>query len=166
MKKSLILTLMAFLAIGAQAQLNMSSRTGSTLIDSRDNYLVAFEDGEYQLVTTDYFSKKEVVLALGETKSLALASVLQIEEWMKQAKKGDVNPISQYGSTCNLVKVDGSTMLLSEGDKDYCIGAYYVLVPDMKKYSTFISQVVTMPHAIGHLSKSDLSRIKNKLIKQ
>ena len=165
MKKILMMLCLGLMTVAGYAQLNMSSRTGSSVVDKTAYYIVVFEDAQYQLVLSDYFSDQEIILSLGETQHSALASLLQMEEWMKSAKTGAMNAVRQSDKTYNLVKVNGNTMCVSAGDADYCIGAYAVLVPDLKKYSRFISEVADMPHPLGHLTKSDLKRIRQKITK-
>ncbi len=70
MKKTLLLLVMGLFTLGASAQLNMSSRTGSEVIDKDKNgtYIVALENNSYQIFLQDYFKSREIAVSLGADK--------------------------------------------------------------------------------------------------
>lgn len=167
MKKILLLFLAGMFTLGANAQLKMSSRTGSEIVDQDKNktYIVAFENNSYQLFLQDYFESREISVSLGADKHQALATVLQMITWMKSAKIGEVNRISSDEVNFNFVKADNKTLVVSQGNSEYCMAAYEVLVPNLKKHRNFILESVDLPHTIGHITVSDLNRIQKKLLK-
>lgn len=165
MKKIVLLFLAGLLTLGANAQLKMSSRTGSEVVDKTNYYVVAFEDNAYQIFLQDYFESREISVSLGADKHQALATVLQMITWLKSAKKGESNRVSTDEVNYNFVKADGKTLVVSKGDSEYCMAAYEVLVPNLKKHRNFILESVDLPHTVGHITISDLNRIQKKLLK-
>lgn len=158
---------MGLMTLSASAQLNMSSRTGQEIVDKSDYYIVAYENGAYQIFLQDYFKSREIAVSLGGDKQTASKTVVDILDWMKNAKKGDLNRITPAGEQegYNFVKADGKTLLVSKGDSEYCMAAFNLLVPGLKNYRRFISDVTVLPNTIGHITTSDLKRIQKKLSK-
>ncbi len=165
MKRTLVLVVMVLITLCAGAQLKMSSRTGSEVIDRTDYYVVAYEDKSYQIFLQDYFESREIAVKLGNDKHQALATVLQMISWMREAKKGEVSRISDEEGNYNFVKGDRKTLVVSRGDSEYCMAAYEVLVPNLEKYRNFIVESTDLPHTVGHITTSDLKRIKKNLLK-
>ena len=169
MKKTLLLLVMGLFTLGASAQLNMSSRTGSEVIDKDKNstYIVALENNSYQIFLQDYFKSREIAVSLGADKQTAAKTVENILAWMKSAKKGEVNRITTVGEKdgYNFVKADGKTLLVSKGDSEYCMAAFNLLVPGLKNYRRFITDATALPYTIGHITTSDLKKIQKKLNK-
>lgn len=159
---------MGLFTVAASAQLTMSSRTGSEIVDQDKNktYIVAYENNNYQIFLQDYFKSREIAVNLGADRQTAEKTVGQILDWMKGAKVGEVNRISNGSDdNYNFVKADGKTLLVSKGDSEYCMAAYKVLVPNMKKYGRFLTEATSLPNTIGHITTSDLKRIQKKLQK-
>lgn len=165
MKKFFLMLIMGVLTLGTQAQMSVSSRAGSNVIDQRDNYMLTLNGGSYQLIAKDYFDGKEIVIELGDNQNNALASILQMQALLKSAKKGVGNSVKFGYKTFNLVKPNGNLFLISEGDADYSMATYTVLVPGLKKYSKFLKDVTRMPYSVGNISKSDLQRMQKKILK-
>lgn len=157
---------MGLFTLGASAQLSMSSRTGQEIIDKCEYYVVAFEDNAYQMFLQDYFKSREIAVSLGADKRQAAETVTNILAWMKSAKAGEVNRVSVGGAEgFNFVKGDGKTLLVSKSDGEYCMAAYQILVPNLKKHRRFITDVTALPNTIGHITTNDLKRIQKKLQK-
>ncbi|MCR4664235.1 MAG: hypothetical protein K5660_02610 [Paludibacteraceae bacterium] len=165
MKKTLLLFVMGLFTLGASAQLSMSSRTGQEIIDKTDYYIVAYEGNIYQIFLQDYFKSREISVSLGSDRTQAAKTVGDILMWMKSAKAGEVNRITEANESYNFVKADGKTLLVSVGDSEYCMAAYNVLVPALKKYRRFITDATALPNTIGHITVSDLKKIQKKLSK-
>ncbi|GEM_PF-2826113 len=163
MKKIFSLCLLCLSAVVAFAQLNVVAGSDKYQIDQRPNYSIRYEANMYVLVLADYFTQREITLELADTREHSIAEIMTIENQMKAAKKGETISITQKGRKYNVVKVSGNEYLFSEGQPDYQLSAYQVLVPALKKHSEFIQSVVRMPYAIGHVTKSDLSRMQKKL---
>ena len=165
MKKFFVMLMLGMLTLGAQAQMSVSSRAGSNVIDQRDNYMLTLNGGSYQLIAQDSFGGKEIVIELGDNQNNALASILQMQALLKSAKKGVANPVKFGYKTYNMVKPNGNLFLISEGDADYCMATFTLLVPGLKKYSAFLKDVTRMPYSVGNISKSDLQRMQKKILK-
>ena len=160
MKKTILLFLMGLLTLGVQAQ----SVGSQTVLDQRDNYVLTITGGNYQIIAKDYFGGKDVIIDLGNDQTLALAKLMTLQSNLKQTKKG-IPTVETFGyRTYNFVNA-GNTYLISEGNADYCMSAYTLLVPGLKKHSDFLKNVLRMPNSIGHLTNSDLSRLQKKILK-